>query len=188
MSSGETKSDLDEAFDNLKNAVITNLDYKHQRLFREWLNLFSGYLAREKSFDPIKETLKYEPGTIVAIELGYNPGSEHGGNHYAVVVEDNAKTSPVVMIVPLGSMKPGKQVHFNDVDLGEIPEINRLSRYPQGTKTIAVVSQMRAISKMRINAPVKSGDQIITVSVPKLRDLYAKIRNRYTTKGLNKKE
>lgn len=188
MSSGETKSDLDVAFDNLKSSVLTNLDSKHQRLFREWLNLFSGYLAKEKSFDPLKETLKYDPGTILAIELGYNPGSEHGGNHYAVVVEDNAKSSPVVMIVPLGSIKPGKQVHFNDVDLGEIPEINRLSRYPQGTKSVAIVSQMRAISKMRINAPVRSGDQVIIVPVPKLRELYAKIRTRFTTKGLNKNQ
>jgi mRNA interferase MazF len=150
---------------------------------KEWLSLYAGYLAKEKTFKPITDTIKYEPGTILAIELGYNPGSEHGGNHFAVVVEDNSKSSPVVMVVPLGSAKPGKSVHFNDVDLGEIPEINKLSRYPAGTKSIATVSQMRCISKLRINAPLRSGDQIIKVP---LKDLYDKIQKRFTTKGLNK--
>ncbi|MBP2115068.1 MULTISPECIES: type II toxin-antitoxin system PemK/MazF family toxin [Paenibacillus] len=185
MTNGQAKSDLDHTLENLKN-VVQSLNSKQQTLITEWLKLYSDYLIKEQTFNPVTDTIKYEAGSIVSIELGYNPGSEHGGSHYAVVVEDNAKTSPIVVVVPLGSSKPTKAVHFNDVDLGVIPGINALSRYPADTKSIATVSQIRAISKIRISAPVRSGDQIIFVPTPELRRLYDKIKQRFTTKGLNR--
>jgi mRNA interferase MazF len=186
LSGEELNKALDLAFDKLRTNVET-LDAKNRNLMARWLGTYSDYIVKEKTFKPLEKTLKYEPGTILTANLGYNPGSEHGGNHFCVVVEDNAKSSPVVMVVPLGSSKPEKPVHFNDVDLGVIPEINALSHYPEDTKSIATVSQMRAISKLRIIAPVTRGDQIIDIDPSALQSLYAKIRERFTTKGLNRK-
>ncbi|NHN33555.1 type II toxin-antitoxin system PemK/MazF family toxin [Paenibacillus agricola] len=185
MSLGNPTTELDTALQQLKSVILT-LDTKNQGLIEEWLGHYSGYLQKEATFDPLTETLKYDAGTILSVELGYNPGSELGGSHYAVVVEDNAKTSDTIMVIPLGSAKPNKTANWNDVDLGEIPEINRVSGYPTGTKSIAKVSQMRAVSKLRIKAPLKSGDQIIVVPSPQLRNLYNKIKDRFTTKGLNR--
>ncbi len=185
MSSGNASGGIDAALMQLKSEILTMNSF-NQQLMVDWLQLYSTYLQREPTFDPLTETLSYSAGTVLSVELGYNPGSELGGSHFAIVVEDNAKSSHTVMVIPLGSERPNKAVNWNDVDLGEIPEINTLSRYPQGTKSIAKVSQMRAVSKLRIKAPLRSGDQIIVIPVPKLKDLYAKISDRFTTKGLNR--
>jgi len=185
MTTGNAITGLEAALQKLKTTGQT-LSTKNQQLLENWLNEYSDYLSREATFDPVTETLKYEAGTVLSVELGYNPGSELGGSHYVVVVEDNAKSSDTVMVVPLGSSKPNKSINWNDVDLGEIPEINALSHYPVGTKSVAKVSQMRAISKLRIKAPVRSGDDIVFIPTPKLRDLYNKIKVRFTTKGLNR--
>lgn len=115
LTDGQAKLDLEHTLENLKN-VVHSLNSKQQTLITEWLKLYSEYLIKEQTFNPVTDTIKYEAGSIVSIELGYNRGSEHGGSHYAVVVEDNAKTSPIVVLVPLGSSKPTKAVHFNDVD------------------------------------------------------------------------
>ncbi|CAH1206437.1 hypothetical protein PAECIP111893_02554 [Paenibacillus plantiphilus] len=185
MTTGNDNSALDKVIEQLK-ASVNLMDEKNQLLMISWLSCYSEYLKREVSFDPLTETLKYVAGTVLSIELGYNPGSELGGSHYAVVIEDNAKISHTVMVVPLGSERANKKVNWNDVDLDEIPEINDLSGYPKGTKSIAKVSQMRAVSKLRIKAPLKSNDQVIIIPSPKLRMLYAKINQRFTTKGLNR--
>lgn len=178
--------DIDQVLADLKNNIQL-LEANKVQLVLRWLILYGEYLVKEETFDPLTETIKYDPGTILAVSLGYNTGSEHGGNHFCVVVENNPKSSPVVMVVPLGSSKPSKPVNWNDVDLGVIPEINTLSHYPVDTKSIATVSQMRVVSKLRILAPVKSGDQIVMVDTDKLKDLYDKIRVRFTTKGLNRR-
>lgn len=182
----ETVYDFDKTIDKFKEAIKDNLPYKKQQNMLEWLNTFSDYLYDEKDFNPVEDTLKYDAGAILSVDLGYNPKSEHGGRHFAVVVEDNNKSSNVVMIVPLGSEKPGAKVHRNDVDLGIIPEINALTG-EENVKSIAKISNMTSISKMRIVQPVKSGTKIIYMDPKLLKEIYNKIRIRFTTKGLNKK-
>ena len=49
---------------------------------------------------------RYKRGEIVKVHLGFNVGSEEGGLHYAVVLDkNNAKSSPVITIIPLTSVK-----------------------------------------------------------------------------------
>ena len=45
-------------------------------------------LKREVNFAPFFFK-KYSRGDIVKVNLGFNIGSEQGGLHYAIVVEDN---------------------------------------------------------------------------------------------------
>ena len=64
------------------------------------------FLAFEKEFSP-QSLRRYKRGEIIKVHLGFNIGSEEGGLHYAVVLDkNNAKSSPVVTIVPLTSVKP----------------------------------------------------------------------------------
>lgn len=54
---------------------------------------------------------RYKRGEIVKVHLGFNVGSEEGGLHYAVVLDkNNAKSSPVITIIPLTSVKPHTDV------------------------------------------------------------------------------
>ncbi len=71
-----------------------------------WLNDWMNFLSFEKDFSP-KSLRRYKRGEIIKIHLGFNVGSEEGGLHYAVVLDkNNAKSSPVVTVVPLTSVKP----------------------------------------------------------------------------------
>lgn len=59
----------------------------------------------ESRFSPMS-LRRYKRGEVVKVHLGFNVGSEEGGLHYAVVIDkNNAKSSPVVTIVPLTSVK-----------------------------------------------------------------------------------
>ncbi|MBN6890034.1 mRNA interferase MazF [Cytobacillus horneckiae] len=177
--------DLDTTIEKFKNSISSNLSPKKQQNMLEWLNTFSDYINKEANFDPVQDTLKYDAGAILSVDLGFNPKSEHGGRHFAIVIEDNAKKSNVIMIVPLGSEKIGKNVHRNDVDLGVIKEINNLTG-ETGVKSIAKISNMTSISKMRIVQPVTAGKNVLYLDPALLGEIYKKIRVRFTTKGLNK--
>lgn len=71
-----------------------------------WLEDWVKFLDYEPQFVPAR-LRRYKRGEIIKIHLGFNIGSEEGGLHYAVVLDrNNAKTSPVVTVVPLTSVKP----------------------------------------------------------------------------------
>ena len=71
-----------------------------------WLKDWMTFLEFEKEFSP-QSLRRYKRGEIIKVHLGFNVGSEEGGLHYAVVLDkNNAKSSPVITIVPLTSVKP----------------------------------------------------------------------------------
>lgn len=71
-----------------------------------WLEDWTTFLDFEEKFSPMS-LRRYKRGEIIKVHLGFNVGSEEGGLHYAVVTDkNNAKSSPVVTIVPLTSVKP----------------------------------------------------------------------------------
>lgn len=131
------------------------------------------------------------------IHLGYNVGSEQGGLHYALVIDNNNdKTSNVITIIPLRSLKENEKPEVIDsrfeLYLGEAlltdkilyveeqlkdynesfkklsPEAKDYILYTRkkqkATKeldnlkkgSVAIVSQVRTISKLRIYEPIKS--------------------------------
>lgn len=71
-----------------------------------WICDWMKFLDFETEFSP-QSLRRYKRGEIIKVHLGFNVGSEEGGLHYAVVIDkDNAKSSPVVTVVPLTSVKP----------------------------------------------------------------------------------
>lgn len=131
MSKHKTKSQLDthrkqsiETIDSYLESLIDSDDCHMQNKADKlcyWLNDWTKFLDYETYFNP--STLRrYNRGEIVKVHLGFNVGSEEGGLHYAVVVEnDNPKTSPVLTVVPLTSVKPGIDINNlkgNNVYLG----------------------------------------------------------------------
>ena len=65
----------------------------------------------------------YKRGEVVKVHLGYNVGSEEGGLHYCVVLDsDNNLSSPTLTVIPLTSVKEGKdceKLKKGDVFLGQ---------------------------------------------------------------------
>ncbi|MBS6195434.1 MAG: type II toxin-antitoxin system PemK/MazF family toxin [Clostridiales bacterium] len=75
-----------------------------------WLKDWSNFLEFENQFNP-RSLRRYKRGEIIKLHLGFNVGSEEGGLHYAVVLDkQNAKSSPVVTVIPLTSVKPNTDI------------------------------------------------------------------------------
>lgn len=91
---------------------------KKANLISYWLKDYSRMINFEEIFDPTRN-ISYSRGNIVKLNFGFNIGAEYGGLHYGIVLDnDNAHNSPVVTIIPLTSTKEGKEIHKNNVDLG----------------------------------------------------------------------
>ena len=86
-----------------------------------WITDWVKFLDFEPQFSP-KSLRWYKRGEIIKVHLGFNIGSEEGGLHYAVVIEkNNPKSSPVVSIVPLTSVKTTTDItnlHSGSIFLG----------------------------------------------------------------------
>lgn len=175
----------------IKQAIaIRSIKIKNQHLVEEWLRKFADFIYAEdnKEFDS-KKLGKYKAGDIVYAEFGYNVGSEYGGRHFAVVIENSPLSANMIMVVPLSSLEPTKteeDVHPNDAYLGELPQLNEISRKAEGTKSFAVINQTRAIAKQRIVAPVNRYHKRIYINGSLLGLIYDKLKIRYTTHGLKR--
>lgn len=91
---------------------------KKANLISYWLKDYSRMINFEEKFDPTRN-ISYSRGNIVKLNFGFNIGAEYGGLHYGIVLDnDNAHSSPVVTVIPLTSTKEGKEIHKNNVDLG----------------------------------------------------------------------
>ena len=98
-----------QCMDNYLTKLITSDDLRDNGKADKlcyWLKDWITFLDFEKYFSPMS-LRRYKRGEIIKVHLGFNVGSEEGGLHYAVVLDkNNAKSSPVVTIVPLTSVKP----------------------------------------------------------------------------------
>ncbi|MDU0331203.1 type II toxin-antitoxin system PemK/MazF family toxin [Paenibacillus sp. 3LSP] len=133
--------------------TIEEMEEKRGSIFIRWLDQQNKYLEWEFDFDP-KRLKRYKRGEVVHIHFGFNAGSEHGGPHWAVVLDDNKRSSPTAVVLPLGSLSEDQScsdVHTDDVYLGVIPAVN-------DNKVFAIPTQIRAISKLRITKPKKTKD------------------------------
>lgn len=121
MSRQKTKEELishkDEAILTLESyleKLITSGDSKlcgKADKLSYWITDWMKFLDFETQFSP-NSLRRYKRGEIIKVHLGFNVGSEEGGLHYAVVIDkNNAKSSPVVTIVPLTSVKPTTDIN-----------------------------------------------------------------------------
>lgn len=78
--------------------------------FSYWIEDYIKFLRYEKEFKEDK-LRRYKRGEIIKVHLGYNVGSEEGGLHYCVVLDkSNSIKSSTISIVPLTSVKNGKDI------------------------------------------------------------------------------
>lgn len=105
---------------NLLESYINDPSQKHLKkanLLSYWLSSYTDYIDQEESFDS-KRLISYKRGDILKVNFGFNVGSEHGGLHYAVVLDkNNLQSSPVVTVIPLSSGDESS-VYERDVYLG----------------------------------------------------------------------
>ena len=141
---------------------------------------------------------------MIKVNFGHRIGREHGGLHYAIVIDnDNALASNTITVIPLSSLKS----HMNKNHLGKdrlylgteiykllIDKLNslnslspeavavkkELSRMKAGT--IALIGQITTISKYRIYDPLSTKNALhkIRLSDNTLGDIDCKIRELFT--------
>lgn len=193
---------LDQVLNQLHDTIM-NMDIKRATILLHWLNDWSEkFLTIEKQFDPTK-LIKYKRGMIVQAHLGFKVGSEQGGLHYCLIVENNNDIrSPIVMVVPLRSLSNGETpedinkrfevfvgygIFENDIrnaerqirkyeEMQKSPGLDedqrsminkalyklkkKLDSFNKGS--VAIVSQMCTLSKLRIYHPKHKGDELYT--------------------------
>lgn len=123
--------------DTLKNA--NNLSY--------WLSSYSSYLDFEKEFDSTR-LKSYKYGDVIKVNLGYNIGDEEGGLHYCIVMDKrNNKSSRILTVIPLTSLKEGKTIHPSTVFLGD--EIYQNLKANHDVKMLKFVKEFGEVLKER---------------------------------------
>lgn len=127
------------------------------------------YLQKELEFTP-KKLKSYKQREIILVDFGFNVGGEFGGRHYAVVLEkNNNPTSGVILVAPITSYEPTKGYHPINVDLG----VGAINNYDKGVAV--VVNQIRYVSKMRIEKPKTSLEDVQYMNRDKFNELVEKI-------------
>lgn len=106
---------------NLLESLAASTDEKQQKrsnLLSYWISDYCRMLKSEDTFLPQK-LIRYKRGQIVKVHLGYRIGSEEGGLHYAIVLDNkNNLSSSVLTIIPLTSVK--KHVNPNKLPRGNV--------------------------------------------------------------------
>lgn len=91
---------------------------KKANLISKWIKQYANFILFEEKFNP-RRNISYKRGDIVFANFGFNIGSELGGEHYAVVIDnENHQSSSTLTVIPLTSVKEDKEIHPNDVFLG----------------------------------------------------------------------
>ena len=101
-------------------AYINNPDSKYLKkadLLAFWLEAYCKYILEEETFN-YSSVPKYKRGEVISVDFGFNVGSEHGGKHYAIVLDnDNKQSSRVITVIPLSS-GTSEKTYERDVYLG----------------------------------------------------------------------
>jgi len=186
---------------------IDDINIKKANLIAYWQKDYINYLKEEEIFNPIK--LKtYERGDVIKANLGFNIGSELGGLHYCVVIDKkNNRKSPVITVIPLSSKKKDT-INKNSIFLGNdiynklskksysllqnskehmenIKLAEKINKEVQKMKygSIAIINQIRVISKQRIYDPktefdilngIKLSDENLNLIDNKMKKMFIK--------------
>lgn len=109
-------------------------------LLSYWLQDYATFLNLEDRFDYTK-LKRYERGDIIKVHLGYKIGSEHGGLHYCVVLDNNNSIrSPILTVIPLSSVK-------GPIDDNKVLEIERYNIWLGNELYIKLLHKQKIMSK-----------------------------------------
>ena len=161
--------------DFLNDCLSSNDAQKNKRasLLSYWIKNYIQMLRHERP----QSYRRFQRGDVVKVDFGFRIGSEHGGLHYAVILNSNdSRRAPVVTVVPLTSLKSEEQrnsLHFGEIDLGDqlIRKLTgKLNQSPTlalqkevarlKIGSIALTNQIVTISKVRITDPVRGNSPL----------------------------
>ena len=149
---------------NLLKEVILNLDEKTGGIMIDWIRRWANFLKSERTFN-CKYLKIYKRREIIRVDFGVRNRNEEGGIHYAVVMDvNNNPNSPVLMVVPLTSLKDGKKAHPLEVEIpaGVIIDIDSTGKnIANNHPCAAIVNQTTCISKQVIMRPCKNRDPVL---------------------------
>lgn len=119
----DLEGNIDKVLNQLKNTLLNEIEMDKSKKLLFWLNEWGAdYLKNEDNFDYMS-LMRYKRGNVVKADFGFKIGSEQGGLHYAVVLDNrNDKSNKVLMVVPIESlsdnMKPEEINKDYEVFLG----------------------------------------------------------------------
>lgn len=145
----QNKKEAIKSLNKLLETYINDSSEKHLKkahLISYWLKDYVRLINFEEKFEPTKN-IAYKRGNIVKLNFGFNIGSEYGGLHYGIILDNkNDHNSPVVTVIPLTSIKETKSIHNNSVELGN--EIYRLLKLKYDTISKSLKDEQTEISEM----------------------------------------
>ena len=169
-------ADAQQALRDFLNDCLSSNDTRENKrasLLSYWIKNYIQLLRHERP----QSYRRFQRGDVVKVDFGFRIGSEHGGLHYAVILNSNdSRRAPVVTVVPLTSLKSEAQrnsLHFGEIDLGDqliqklrskltqspTPALQReVDRLKIGS--IALTNQIVTISKVRITDPVRGSSPL----------------------------
>ncbi len=118
---------------------------KKANLLSYWIKDYVRMINFEENFNPARN-IAYKRGNIIKIQFGFNIGSEYGGLHYGIVLDNkNAHNSPVITVIPLTSARENRTLHSNSVNLGN--DIYRLLKLKYDTIDKALKEEQQDIEE-----------------------------------------
>lgn len=118
---------------------------KKANLLSYWIKDYVRMINFEENFNPARN-IAYKRGNIIKIQFGFNIGSEYGGLHYGIVLDNkNAHNSPVITVIPLTSARENPTLHSNSVNLGN--DIYRLLKLKYDTIDKALKEEQQDIEE-----------------------------------------
>ncbi len=166
-----SKKHTDEELNKLISSSIKNVrDYldqlkgsedashrKRAALIAYWLLDYIKYLRKEKDY---RATVRYERGAIIQVNFGFRIGSELGGRHFAVVLDNyNSMKSNVVTVIPLSSLKENtKNGHYTytlSTGLFSLADNRKKELISSCDKLIKELLRAENNSKVEINNKIK---------------------------------
>lgn len=101
----DLSDNLENVFKKFNERVCNSYNLKLGEKLTYWLNYWChNYIPIESTFDYQNELLNYKKGDLISVNLGFNIGSEQGGLHYGIVLDnDNTKSNPNITIIPLST-------------------------------------------------------------------------------------
>ncbi|WP_303838649.1 type II toxin-antitoxin system PemK/MazF family toxin [Ruminococcus flavefaciens] len=167
---------MEDYLSDLINSTDENLHSKADKI-SYWLEDYARFLDSETSFDVTKFP-KYKRGQIVKVHLGFNIGSEEGGVHYAIVIENKSPVkAPTLNVIPLTSVKSSKDVSKIRGDLGEVylgNELYRLLTTKVDTLQTSITNELASLNELI--SELKPGDSQIQTTKKRLEVLKKKLK------------
>ena len=122
--------------------------YKRAALLYYWLYDYRNYIRNEGKF-AARYYPAFERGHVVNLNLGFNLGSEMGGLHYGIVLNNSNRRNPNLIIAPMTSVKPNRnlsQLRPTEVYLGA--ELYHMIKGKSTALHISTTSEFKLLTKL----------------------------------------